>query len=282
MLGTVFLGSVFLAATVLCQQFAVTVHKDTCKKIERTISSASQVFYPGSPEFEADISHRANSSSQVSACSVQPGTPQDVGLILRELVSTRTPFAVKGGGHSVNRGFSSTLGVHISLARFDDVVVNEHAETVEIGAGLAWTDVYASINPRGINVVGGRLNGVGVSGLTLGGGYSWKTNQFGLTIDTVAEFEFVLPSGRVTTVTEQDEDLWFGLRGGLNNYGIVTKFTLKSHKQSDIWAALINFAGDQVDGAQKAFSKFLSESHDHKASQLGIFIYTNGMYFAVL
>src|SRR6266702_3078045 len=89
---------------------------------------------------------------------------------LRELASTRTPFAVKGIGHSVNRGFSSTLGVHISLTRFNDIVINEDSETVEIGAGLTWTDVYASLVPKGINVVGGRINGVGVSGLTLGGG----------------------------------------------------------------------------------------------------------------
>jgi hypothetical protein len=107
-------------------------------------------------------------------------------------------------------------------------------------------------------------------------GYSWKTSQFGLTIDTVTEFELVLPSGQVKTVTESDEDLWFGLRGGLNNYGIVTKFTLRSHEQPDIWAAQMNFAGDQIDGAQKAFSVFLSEPHDRKAAQLGEFFYVGG------
>ena len=109
--------------------------------------------------------------------------------------------------------------------------------------------MYASIVPKGINVVGGRLNGVGVAGLTLGGGeglslsphtytkrirnytrltgYSWKTNQFGLTLDTVTEYELVLPCGQVKTVTEKDEDLWFGLRGGLNNY--VSEFALWSN-----------------------------------------------------
>lgn len=59
--------------------------------------------------------------------------------------------------------------MHVSLTRFSDVVINEN-ETVDIGAGLSWTDVYAAIVPKGINVVGGRQNGYGVSGLTLGGG----------------------------------------------------------------------------------------------------------------
>ena len=67
-------------------------------------------------------------------------------------------------------GFSSTLGVHISMIRFNDIVICNDSQTVEIGAGLTWTDVYAYLVPKGINVVGGRLDGVGVSGLTLGGG----------------------------------------------------------------------------------------------------------------
>jgi FAD/FMN-containing dehydrogenase len=116
------------------------------------------------------------------------------------------------------------------MAHFRDIVLNEEEETVEIGAGLTWTDVYSYLVPKGLNVVGGRIDGVGVGGVILGGGthssnfaaaqcrythvpgYSWKSNQYGLTIDTVAAFELVLPNGTVKKVTEKDEDLWFALR----------------------------------------------------------------------
>ena len=130
------------------------------------------------------------------------------------------------------------------MSRFRDIVLNEEEGTVEIGAGLTWTDVYSYLVPKGLTVVGGRINGVGVSGLTLGGGrrilpfccvthclystlyprgihvagYSWKTNQYGLTIDTVTAFELVLPNGQVKTVTERDEDLWFALRVSFKRY----------------------------------------------------------------
>ncbi|KAI9456081.1 FAD-binding domain-containing protein [Russula earlei] len=248
----------------------------TCEKIARSISSASQVFYPWSQDFDSDIAHWTNSSSQVSACSVEPGTPNDVGLILREIAHSRVSFAVKGGGHAYNPGFSSTLGVHISMARFKDIIIHEERGTVEIGAGLTWTDVYAYLVPKGLNVVGGRLNGVGVAGLTLGGGYSWKTNEYGLTMDTVTEFEVVLPCGEVKVVTEQDEDLWFALKGGFNNYGIVTKFTLKSHTQTDVWGALLSFGGDLADPAQTAFANYIAQQHDPRAAQLGSFVYSNG------
>ncbi|QRW12973.1 FAD-binding domain protein [Ceratobasidium sp. AG-Ba] len=99
--------------------------------------------------------------------------------------------------------------------------------TVDVGSGLVWDDVYAALQPHGVTVVGGRVTGVGVGGFTLGGGYSWLSNQYGLTIDTVTEFEVVLPNGTITAASEGlNPDLFFGLKGGFNNFGIVTKFTL--------------------------------------------------------
>jgi FAD/FMN-containing dehydrogenase len=77
---------------------------------------------------------------------------------------------VKGGGHASNPGFSSTRGVQISLARFDNITVDPIAGTVELGPGLTWDHVYAALDPTGVNVIGARLPGVGVAGVTLGGG----------------------------------------------------------------------------------------------------------------
>jgi FAD/FMN-containing dehydrogenase len=135
----------------------------------------------------------------------------------------------------------------------NEIVVHEDSKAVEIGAGLIYSDVYSFLVPKGIGVVGSRLGDVGVAGFTLGGGdsfllkvhcvdrlknaagYSWKTNQYGLAMDNVMEFELVLPNGQIKVVTEQDKDLWFALRvrrtsssgykecahehqGGFNNY----------------------------------------------------------------
>jgi FAD/FMN-containing dehydrogenase len=86
------------------------------------------------------------------------------------LGACRTPFAVKGGGHSTNPGFSSTPGVEIALSRFNSTKVNGYDGTVEIGPGLTWDQVYETLGPTGVSVVGGRIPGVGVAGLTLGGG----------------------------------------------------------------------------------------------------------------
>lgn len=78
---------------------------------------------------------------------------------------------------------------------------------------MIWDDVYTVLEPHNVNIVGGRVSGVGVAGFTLGGGYSWKTNQHGLTLDTVQAFGLVLPNGTVTKVTaDSNADLFFGLK----------------------------------------------------------------------
>ncbi len=89
---------------------------------------------------------------------------------LRILGSTRTPFAVKGGGHAFNPGFSSTSGVQISMTRFNNVELNNATGTVDVGSGVTWDQAYAALDSTGINIIGGRIPTVGVSGLTLGGG----------------------------------------------------------------------------------------------------------------
>ncbi|KAI0276952.1 FAD-binding domain-containing protein [Russula aff. rugulosa BPL654] len=241
---------------------------NTCNQIATSISNASVVYYPPSSQYYADIAHWSESSTVQSACSVEPGTAQDVAVILRICGVMRTPFAVKGGGHATNPGFSSTTGVQIAMTRFNQVVVDKTASLVEVGAGLIWDDVYTKLDGTGLNVVGGRVSGVGVAGFTLGGGYSWKTNQYGLTIDNIESFELVLPNGTIQTVTSQNEDLWFGLRGGFNNFGIVTKFVLQAHPQGDVWGGFIILPTLYFNEVNAAILKFQREVTDLKAAVL--------------
>ncbi|KAA1474560.1 FAD dependent oxidoreductase, partial [Dentipellis sp. KUC8613] len=247
-----------------------------CQSIASAISSASSVFYPGSPNYAADISHWANSSTENAVCSVEPGTANDVGAILRILGKSRTPFGVKGGGHSPNPGFSSTHGVEISMARFSEVTYHESSQTADIGPGLVWDDVYAALEPHNVSIVGGRLPGVGVAGFTLGGGLSYKSNEHGLTLDTVQAYELVFPNGTVGTVTPEDQDLWFGLRGGFNNFGIVTRFTLKTFPQTEIWGGTIAIPSSSLDAAAGAIASYQVNVTDPKAAINAEFSYASG------
>ncbi|CAE6480866.1 unnamed protein product [Rhizoctonia solani] len=257
----------------------ISEYTETCKTIAKSISSEGGVYYWGHPRYIKGNKHWASSSSQDSACVVEPASPQDVSTILQIVANTSTPFGIRSGGHATNAGFSSTPGVQIALFKFSEVTYHEapaaadgSVGTVDYGSGLVWDSVYAALEPHGVNVVGGRVTGVGVGGFTLGGGYSWLSNQYGLTIDTVTAFELVLPNGTITTATEaQNADLFFGLKGGFNNFGIVTKFTVLAFPQGQVWGGLQTFTFDQLDKVKAATVNFAQKVKDPKAAIIPTF-----------
>ncbi|PPQ72040.1 hypothetical protein CVT24_008081 [Panaeolus cyanescens] len=260
------------ALQILATAVPRTLFDPVCAEIAAEISSASDVYYPGHLKYIKGIGHWASSSTQNSKCVVEPGTAADISIILGILGDTRTPFAVKGGGHGTNPGWSSTTGVHISMYRFSAVDYDAPSQTVQVGAGLIWDDVYAALEPYNVNVVGGRVPGVGVAGFALGGGYSWKTNQYGLTVDTITAFELVTPVGAILTVTEaSDSELFFGLKGGQNNFGIVTKFTFKTFPQTQVWGGIIIVTEPFFDDVRDATVNFHANVLDPKASILSTF-----------
>ncbi|KAG6863782.1 hypothetical protein C0991_003247, partial [Blastosporella zonata] len=155
------------------------------------------------------------------------------------------------------------------MVQFAEVTYDPSSQTVAVGSGLLWDEVYAALAPYDVNVVGGRMTGVGVAGFTLGGGYSWLTNQHGLTIDTVVEYEFVKPIGDIVTVTKaSDPELFFGLKGGMNNFGIVTRFTFKAFPQGQVWGGVILFNAQDIPAVTKATGAFSALSTDPKAAMI--------------
>ncbi|KAF9509846.1 hypothetical protein BS47DRAFT_1348656 [Hydnum rufescens UP504] len=253
----------------------------TCHHIARVISSASAVYYPGSPQFISDIEHWAPSSTQVSACSVEPGTVKDVAAIVNVLARSTTPFSIQSGGHATSVGFSSTLGVAINLVRLNSMAYDPTSRTVTIGTGQTWSDLFQKLEPLELNVAGGRMGGVGVGGLALGGGYSWLSNRHGLTIDTITALELVLPNSTVVHVTPSSApELFFGLRGGFNNFGIVTKITMRAYKQGPVWGGVLSFDADKVEAVNAALAKFSASNTDPDGNCLFNFFWSNGVLIA--
>jgi len=265
-----------VASGLDCFPNAVNV-TSTCVHIQTAISNASAVWFPGSELYDKDILHWASSSTQPSVCSVEPGSSKDVSTILRILGQTKTPFAVKGGGHIENPGFSSTPGVQLAMFRFSQVTFDQHTMTVDIGSGLVWDDVYRALDPLGVNVVGARATGIGVAGFLLGGGYSYLTSQHGLAIDNIVAYELVLPDGTVAEVTATSSpDLFFALKGGYNNFGIVTRFTLTAFPQGKVWGGALQFSESQIPAITSATAAFASNVKDPKAAIITTYLFFLG------
>ncbi|KAK7452778.1 hypothetical protein VKT23_012181 [Stygiomarasmius scandens] len=223
----------------------------------------------GSSNFTNDNFHYGASSTQNSTCTVEPATNDHISTILGVIgrEDIRSPFAVKSGGHSSNVGFSSTTGVMISMAKFNQINNDPSTGTVEIGPGTTWDQVYTKLEALNLTVVGGRIPGVGVGGLLLGGGYSWYTDEFGLAVDNIVSYDLVLPNGTFIKVTDSSHpDLSFALKGGFNNFGIVTSFTVRTHPDNGIWAGTVTFPLNVTDRVFDAVENLSINNNDSKTA----------------
>jgi hypothetical protein len=171
-------------------------------------------------------------------------------------------FAIRGGGHSAVAGASSIKGgVVIDLSLFNQVAPAEDRQSVVIGAGCKWIDVYSALEKEGLAVAGGRNSAVGVAGLTLGGGLSFFSPQYGFVCNNVLTFEVVLADGSIVNASEKDNPkLWRALKGGGNNFGIVTSFTVRSFASTNVWSGFLYLLPYKAPDVLAAFHSFVGRT----------------------
>jgi FAD/FMN-containing dehydrogenase len=140
------------------------------------------------------------------------------------------PVAIRGGGHNAGGLGICDDGLVIDLSHMKQIEVDAAAKTVKVGGGALWHDVDAATHAHGLAVPAGIISTTGVGGLSLGGGVGHLTRKCGLTIDNIVGAEMVLADGETATVNkEQHADLFWAIRGGGGNFGIVTEFKFRAH-----------------------------------------------------
>jgi hypothetical protein len=154
-------------------------------------------------------------------------------------------LAVRGGAHNGPGLGVCDGGLVLDLGRLKGVRVDQAAGTVRVEGGALWGDVDHATHPFGLAVPCGFLSTTGVGGLTLGGGIGYLARQFGLSIDSLLAVDVVLADGRLVTASaDENADLFWAVRGGGGNFGIVTSFLFRAHKVQTVYGGPIFWSLD--------------------------------------
>ena len=166
--------------------------------------------------------------------------------------------AIRGGGHNGGGLGTCDGGLVIDLSLMKGVRVDQARRTVRVAGGAVWGEVDHATHPFGLAVPTGFISSTGVGGLTLGGGVGYLTREYGLTIDNLLSADVVLADGSVVTADEQTHpDLFWALRGGGGNFGVVTSFEFRAHPVRTVFAGPTFWPLEQTAEVMKAYRTFI-------------------------
>ncbi|HET8844871.1 MAG TPA: FAD-binding oxidoreductase [Ktedonobacteraceae bacterium] len=167
-------------------------------------------------------------------------------------------LAVRGGGHNGPGLGTCDDGLVIDLSGMKGIHVNPSARTVRVEGGCTWGEVDHATHPFGLATPGGFISTTGVGGLTLGGGIGYLSRTLGLTLDNLLSVDMVLADGSfVTASAEERADLFWAVRGGGGNFGVVTSFLFRLHPISTVYGGPIFWPMEQAAGLLKFWRDFI-------------------------
>ncbi|KAK6513023.1 hypothetical protein TWF506_009185 [Arthrobotrys conoides] len=210
-------------------------------------------------EYESLSTYWTPAARLNATCIFTPTDAQDVSRAVRLFTRKNCQFAIRSGGHSYNPGWAGiTNGVLVSLSKLNTISYDPETGHANVGAGNRWTDVYGALLQHNVTVLGGRNSDLGVGGYLTGGGISYYANDRGWATDNIFSVEIVLADGNIITANRNEhKELFRCIKGGSNNYGVITKFVLETVDASKPFNA---FA---IGYSAAANPEYLSQAYDY-------------------
>jgi FAD/FMN-containing dehydrogenase len=199
---------------------------------------------------------------------LRPRDVADVRAAVRFAADSALPLSVRGGGHGFAGFGTNDGGVVVDLGALADVTVVDAARRrVRIGGGATWGGVATALAPYGLAISSGDTRGVGVGGLTLSGGIGWQVRRYGLALDNLVAAEVVTADGTVVrTSATREPELFWAIRGGGGNLGIVTAFEFTAHPTAGLVHGTITFPGPAAATVLPAWAEHLRTAPDELTS----------------
>ncbi len=191
------------------------------------------------------------------AVVVRPATVGDVVRTVEFVRDNEIQLSIKGGGHNIAGLALSDGGVTLDMSTMNEVAVDAGARLVRVGPGCNLGDVDRATQEHGLATTLGFVSATGVAGLTLGGGFGYLTRRFGWTVDDLEEVEIVTADGTVRRASRtENDDLFWALRGGGGNFGVVTEFVLRLHEVGpQVTAGVIAWPASEADDVLAVFRR---------------------------
>ena len=198
----------------------------------------------------------------------RPVNAGDVIAAVNFARESRLPIAIRGGGHSVPGFGTCDGGVVIDLSRMRSVRVNPAKRTARAEGGATWGDFNAATYPFGLATTGGIISTTGVSGLTLGGGIGYLARGFGLSLDNLISADVVTADGKFLIASEKEnEDLFWAVRGGGGNFGVLTSLEFRLHPVKDIYGGPMFYELKHVGDILRFYREYIKDAPE----QMGCF-----------
>src|SRR5919198_962898 len=204
---------------------------------------------------------------------VRPADAGDVATAVNYARESDLPVAIRGGGHSVPGFGTGDDAVVIDLAGMQRVDVDPDKRTARAEGGTTWGIFNDATHAHGLATTGGIISTTGIGGLTLGGGIGYLTRGFGLSCDNLISAEVVTADGRRVIASEsENEDLFWALRGGGGNFGVVTSFEYRLHPVAPVLAGPVFHRIDDAPEVMRFYREFVADAPDELTVMASFFI----------
>jgi len=231
---------------------------------------------PGDDRYVAATAIWAKPSGAMPRAVVRCRTAQDVQSAIRAVRDCDLPLSVRGGGHDW-AGRALCDGIVIDLSGMNSVVIEPATRTAQISGGARAGDVVDAADPLGLAPVTGSVGTVGMTGLTLGGGYGPLIGRFGLALDNLLAAEVVLADGGVALARDDSEsELFWALRGGGGNFGVVTTMYYRLHDVPDVRSGMLIYPFAEARAVLERCADIATFMPDELTVQVGIAVGPDG------
>lgn len=239
---------------------AATLPHNTIKEFRNSLEG--RLLLPEDEGFAEAIRLWNGMIKKTPALVAQPDSVRDVAAAVTFARDSGILLSVKGGGHNIAGTAIADNGLMLDMSRLHDVSIDPRERLVNVGPGCRLGDVDRATQAHGLATVLGFISKTGVAGLTLGGGLGYLTRRFGWVVDNLMEVEIVTADGEIRTASRyENADLFWAVRGGGGNFGVVTRFTFHLHEVGPtVYGGLIAWPFDRADEVLRAYQKLTSEA----------------------